>query len=455
MRDIITSALKGKVADYIEIRVEERVTTRLSFRGRELEEVSTTADLGGNVRALVKGGWGFATFNDTSSLAEKVDLAVAHARAVGSESSKFASVPPIVDVVPLQVKKDPRSVSLAEKKRALDDYTQLLWSVSPKIQTTRSNYGDLYRKLYFANTDGAYIEEEKVDMTASFAVMAREGDNVQQGLHSTGSADDYGFFERLHDDLTAAARRAVGLLSAKPVKGGEYPVVLDPKLSGVFAHEAFGHLSEADHVFENPRLQELLVMGKKIATPVLSIYDGASAGPPGLRGSFKYDSEGTPAQKTYLIKDGFLVGRLHSRETAAEMKEQPTGNARAISYRFPPIVRMTNTGIEPGNVSFDEMIGDIKEGVYAKGSFGGETALEMFTFSAEEGFMIRNGKIEEPVRGVLLSGNVFNTLLEIDAIGNDLYAHNGGGCGKGGQMPLPVSMVSPHIRIRKCVVGGR
>ncbi len=455
MRDIITFALKGKKADYIEIRIEERSANRLSFRGRELEEISSTSDLGGSVRALVKGGWGFATFNDITSLQEKVDLAVAHARNVGREKSELAPVPAIVDTVPLAIKKDPRLISLAEKKRLLDDYTQLMWSVSPKVQTTRSSYGDVYRKMYLANTTGTYLEEERIDMTAGFVVLARDGDNVQQGHISTGSADDFGFFERLQDDILKAANRAVSLLSAKPVKGGEYPVVLDQVLAGVFAHEAFGHLSEADHVYENPRLRDILVLGKRFGGPILNIFDGAAIGEPGLRGSYQYDSEGTPAQKTYLIKDGVLVGRLHSRETAAKMGESPTGNARAINYRFPPIVRMTNTAIEAGDMPFEDMIADIKLGVYAKGSFGGETAMEMFTFSAEEGFMIRNGKIEEPVRGVLLSGNVFITLQEIDAIGNDLEWRVGGGCGKGGQSPLPVSTGGPHVRIRKCVVGGR
>jgi len=136
------------------------------------------------------------------------------------------------------------------------------------------------------------------------------------------------------------------------------------------------------------------------------------------------------------------------------MNEQPTGNARAISYQFPPIVRMTNTAIEPGNSTFEEMLADIKEGVYAKGSLGGETRMEMFTFSPEEAFMVRNGRIEEPVRGALLSGNVFTTLQNIDAIGNDLYWSQGGGCGKSAQAPLPVADGSPHIRIARAVVGG-
>jgi TldD protein len=137
------------------------------------------------------------------------------------------------------------------------------------------------------------------------------------------------------------------------------------------------------------------------------------------------------------------------------MGEKPTGNARAVSYRFPPIVRMTNTYIEPGSASFADIIADIKEGVYARNWFGGTTAMEMFTFSAGEAYMIRNGKVAEALRPVVLSGNVFTTLNHIDAIGNDLEMNQGGGCGKGVQVPLPVSNGSPHIRILKCLVGGR
>jgi TldD protein len=137
------------------------------------------------------------------------------------------------------------------------------------------------------------------------------------------------------------------------------------------------------------------------------------------------------------------------------MGEPVSGNARAIDYRFPPIVRMTNTYIEPGEMTFEDVIGNIKLGVYAKNWFGGTTSMEMFTFSAGEAYMIRDGKVAEMVRPVKLTGNLFVTLQNIDAIGNDLEFNQGGGCGKGGQIPLPVSNGSPHIRIQDCVVGAR
>ena len=137
------------------------------------------------------------------------------------------------------------------------------------------------------------------------------------------------------------------------------------------------------------------------------------------------------------------------------MGEAPSGNARAMSHRHPPIVRMTNTFIEPQGVSFMDMITDIKEGVYARNWYGGTTSMEMFTFSAGESYMIRNGKVAELMRPVVLTGNIFTTLANIDAIGDDLDMNQGGGCGKGGQSPLPVSNGSPHIRIQHCLLGGK
>ena len=139
------------------------------------------------------------------------------------------------------------------------------------------------------------------------------------------------------------------------------------------------------------------------------------------------------------------------------MKEPVTGNARAVHFQHPPIVRMTNTYIDNGTVSFQEMIKDIKLGVYAIKAIGGETAMEMFTFSAAHGYMIRNGQIAELVRDVVLTGNVFETLLNIDQIGDQIgWVPNGpGGCGKGDQNPLRVGLGGPHIRIQNCVVGGQ
>lgn len=451
MRDKMSEALKGHNADYIEIRVEEGETTRIQYRGKELEDIGRTSSLGGNVRALVNGGWGFISFNDLSTLRTKVETAVRQARLVGKEESKLAPVEPTVDIVEPEVKKNPSEIPLAQKKQILDEYNGVIWSV-PKIQTSTIMYSDRRKKVIFASSEGSYIEQTRVDLMARFSAVARDGDNVQQSSLSLGSSGDYGFVEKLHTDVEGMARRSVDLLSAPQIKGGEYTVICDPVLAGVFVHEAFGHLSESDFVYENDRMREIMVLGRTFGGKHLNIVDGAAV--PGLRGSYKYDDEGVPATKTYLITEGVLTGRLHSRETAVKMGEAPTGNARAIDYTFEPIVRMTNTYIEPGEATFDDLISGIKEGVYARNWYGGMTSMEMFTFSAGETYMIRNGRVEELLRPVVLSGNLFTTLENIDAVGNDLDMNEGGGCGKGGQMPLPVSNGSPHIRIQKCLLGG-
>ena len=195
-------------------------------------------------------------------------------------------------------------------------------------------------------------------------------------------------------------------------------------------------------------------IGKRFGSDELSIVDDGTL--EGEAGYNKYDSEGTPTQKTYLIKDGILTSRLHSRETAAKMNESPTGNSRAINYAHEPIVRMTSTYMEPSSWTFEDMLANTDEGIYAIGSLGGQTNTEMFTFSAEEAYRIRGGKLCEKIRDVVLTGNVFETLMNIDAIGNDLTLYGGlGGCGKGGQSPLRVSDGGPHIRIRNVTIGGR
>ena len=229
-------------------------------------------------------------------------------------------------------------------------------------------------------------------------------------------------------------------------------MVIDPILSGLFVHEAFGHLSEADMVYENPELLETMSVGRQFGPANLQIFDGAA--PEGHRGSYFYDDEGTPATTTQLIKDGAIAGRLHSRETAGSLDERPTGNARCLSYHYSPIVRMTNTWIERGDTPVADLFAGIETGVYARNWLGGQTNGELFTFAAGEAWMIRNGEVAEPVQDVTLSGNVFSTLANIEAIGDDFYWDESGGCGKGGQSGLAVGCGGPSLRIKQVTVGG-
>ncbi len=454
IRDQLQAAIAPvrNLVDYLEIRLEQSESTSISYRGDRLDAVDRNFALAGGIRACHQGGWSFVTFNGLDELTNRMAEAISQAKLVGKEKTELAQSTPVQDYVAVELKRDPRGISLAEKRNLLDHYNQLLLKFDPRIQTTMTSMRDRFGVTYLVNSLGSNIAQERLDISAGFGAIARgEGGLVRQGYESCHSRSDFNVFTNLESQVISAAERAVGQLEAKSVKGGQYTVILDPYLAGVFIHEAFGHLSEADFVYENPRMQELLQLGKPMAIAQLNVIDDATI--PGLPGTLTYDDEGVPAQRKYLIKDGILTGRLHNRETAGKMHEAPTGNARALSATYPPIVRMTNTAITAGDRSFQDMISDIEEGVYAVRMLGGQTNGEMFTFAAAVGYMIRNGQLAEPVSDVTLTGNVFQTLKDIEAIGNDSIYTNGG-CGKGGQMPLPVSVGGPHVRIKNVVVGG-
>ena len=453
MEKLIKNALKAAKADHIEIRIHEGRGTGVSYVGKELESIGESSMMGGSVRALVKGGWGFVAFNDIEDLPRYVKMACEQATLVSNKDVSLAEIPVINDVVKTQVDIDPADVSLIDKHDLCQKYNNIILS-SKKIQTSSVRYVDSHGTLYFANLEGSFIVCENIFCGVSVMAIAKDGMDVQQAYNSIGDLRGYRNVENFEESCEEVTKRAVDLLSAKPVEAGKYTVIVDPKLCGVFTHEAFGHLSEADFIYENKKLREIMKIGKRFGPDVLSIVDDGTL--EGEAGYNKYDSEGTPTQKTYLIKDGILTNRLHSRETAARMNEGPTGNARAISYGSEPIVRMTNTYMESRDQTFEEMLAGVDDGIYAKGSLGGQTNTEMFTFSAEEAYRIKDGKICEQVRDVVLTGNVFETLTNIDAIGNDLVLYGGlGGCGKGGQSPLRVSDGGPHIRIKNVTIGGR
>jgi len=453
MLDMIRDALATSKADYTEIRLEERETTTVAFRGRDLETADMVIDRGGIVRALCyDGGWGIATFNSLEDLAARVEQAYQAAKAIQGERIELAPVPIAEGEITVSLEKDFRAVPFGQKKRLLESYNELLVGYHDKIVDSSAFYQDSFSRIYYANSQGAAFSEERPLATLYFRATARDGDNVQQGWEGLSLPQGFEAVEGQEQLVEKAAQRAVDLLSAETVIGGRYPVVCNPRLAGVFIHEAFGHLSEADFVYANPQAQEMMVLGRRFGPDILTVVDDGSL--PGGRGTHPYDDEGTPTGRTELIKDGILVGRLHSRETAAKMGERPTGNARATSYRYPPIVRMTNTYIEPRNTSFEEMIADIELGIYACDAFGGQTALENFSFSAAYAYMIRQGQIAEMVKDVILSGNLFTTLANIDAIGDDLTWLPSGRCGKG-QGGLVVGIGAPHIRIQDVLIGGR
>jgi len=458
MRDRILKALEQSSADYADIRVERQWRTKVAYQGRDLENLEASSELGGIVRCLVGGGWGISVFNSLGELDQRVEDARRIAELVSgriSERVELAPVEPVQDEVRVLLEKDPRSVSLQEKQSLLQAYNELMLGHDDRIVSTRARYTDSFTEVTIASSQGTFVVEERPDITLMLGALAREGDgNVQIAFESDGWAAGFEAVQGQEEKAGIAARRALDLLKAKPVTGGVYTTVLNQGLSGVFIHEAFGHLCEADFISKNPTLQEVLKPGRKFGVDELNVVEEGYL--PGLRGNFKYDDEGTPRTKIYLIKDGVLEGFMHSRETAARMGVEPKGNARAISYRHEPIVRMRNTYIDQGTVPFDQMIKDVEHGIYACDAFGGQTELEQFTFSAGYAYEIVDGKVGDMLRDVVLTGNIFETLKNIDCIGDDLkILGSSGGCGKGGQYPLATTVGSPHIRIQNLTIGGR
>ena len=455
MKDRLTDALAASRADFTEIRLERTWTSAVSFRGRRLEAATASEDQGGFVRTLHRGcGWGVAAFTSLDQLPAMVARAGELSRTVRLERPiRLAEVPPHQADAVLDLDGDVRGVPLAEKKRLIEAYNSEMLAVSDRVVDTVASYHDAVTEYWYVNSEGTVLHELRPEVTVSGSAVARRDGIIEKGLESFGLRRGWRSVQDRAAGFRRAAERAVALLDAPRVKGGTYPVVLDPELAGVFIHEAFGHLSEADFIYENPQAREMMTLGRRFGKPLLNVGDNGAAA--GLRGTLPFDDEGTPTQDTPLIRAGVLVGRLHSRETAAALGEHPTGNARATSFRYPPIVRMTNTYIANGRGSFADLIKDIPLGVYACSAFGGQTLLENFSFTAAYGHMIRDGQVAELVKDVVIAGNLFQTLDRIERIAGDFrWNEMGGGCGKGGQFPLPVTEGAPHVRIEEALVGG-
>lgn len=453
MKQRLQEALKNCSADYADIRFETLDSTSFMFRGQEQEGANTSMTQSGIVRACINGGWGIVTFDTLDEIKEKLDTACQFARLVGKEKTMIAEGPVCTEDFHATMKDDFRGHSIDEKVKAIENYNKIILSCGGNIESTRMRYSDRFRTVYFASTRGACFMEERPFIGLLICAIGRKGDLVQNAFQSIGSIDDYGIVNGKEELSLQTAKRALELLDAPKCQGGRTTVILDPAFTGLFTHEAFGHLSEADFLHENEPMKKLMHIGRRVGPDFLNIVDDGSL--PNFMGSQHVDDEGTPTRRNMLVKNGVLVGHLHSLETAAKMGEAPTGNARAIAGGMPPLVRMTNTFIEPGSWKKEDLFKDVDDGIYACEGIGGQTQMEMFTFTASYGYRIRHGQLAELVRDVMVTGNVFETLSNIDAISDDFHmSKNSGGCGKGGQSPLPVSDGGPHIRVRDAVVAG-
>jgi TldD protein len=198
-------------------------------------------------------------------------------------------------------------------------------------------------------------------------------------------------------------------------------------------------------------MREKMRIGAKLGSNVLNIVDDPTM--PDQLGFYKYDDEGVPGRPVQLLRDGILAGRLHSRRTAASFGEPLSGHSIAEDYRFAPIIRMGNIFIQPGTNSFEELLEELGDGLYILDAMGGQTSGENFTFGAQYAYRVKNGKLGEMIRDINISGNLYRTMQNITAIGNDLVLSETGGCGKG-QINIRSSMGGPHILVNGVVIGG-
>jgi len=455
LSSLIDLAVQKFGAAYAEARAQKLNKTMLTVKEEKVEAAKEGIENGVAIRVLVNGAWGFASVGsfDTRVLADAVSHACRMAKAASLKLKspiKLSESKAIEDRVLARPKKNPAEISVENKIKTLLVFARNVLGHDERIKSCTIDYLDLIGTSYFMNSEGTYIEQDKLYVWSRILATAKEGDIYTFSREEVGSTAGYEVFDVETPEVVGerVAKRAMDQLKAKPPKGGTFPVVLGPNVVGVFVHEAFGHLAEADLTLSGSVLIDKL--GKKVASEVVTIYDDGTI--EGAFGSFKYDDEGVPAQKTLLVKDGVVVGLMHNKETAEKFNTQPTGNARAEDFRVEPIIRMRNTFMAPRDHSFEELIEDIKFGYYFKSFRGGQANLDgTFQVGIQEGYEIVKGEISVPVCNASISGNTLETLNKVDAIGKDFELWPGR-CGKG--QTAFVCDGGPHVRVLEVLVGG-
>jgi len=459
LKDIFSKTIDVAVqkfgAKYAEVRAQKLFKTMLTLKEERIEAAKQGIENGAALRVLVNGAWGFASVGtlNARALTNAASDACRMAKAASSRLKKpikLAEAKAVEDKVSMKPRKDPSKISIENKINTVLTMSKIILGYDSRIKSCTIDYLDLTGTTYFMNNEDTYIEQRKLYVWSRLLATAVEAGVFTFSREEIGSTAGYEIFDIETPEIVGerVAKRAVKQLKAKPPKGGTFPALLGPNVVGVFVHEAFGHLAEADLTLSGSVLLDKF--GKKIASDVVTFYDDGLV--EGAFGSFKYDDEGVPTQKTLLVKNGVVVGLMHNRETAQKFNAKLTGNARAEDFRFEPIIRMRNTFMEPKDHSFDELIEDIKFGYYLKNFRGGQANLDgTFQVGIQEAYEIVNGEMGAPIRNASISGNTLETLLKVDAVGKDFELWPGR-CGKG--QTAFVCDGGPHIRVKEVLVGG-
>lgn len=442
-------AKTGSRTDYVDIRAGIGNNTSILMKDGDVDEINTGMGLAARVRVLNNGAWGFAYTTDLSKINEITETAIKFSNSLKGDV-ELSKTEPVKDKVSVDVKIPFEDISIEEKKDVMKQASDA--ASLDKVNSISVSYGDSELNELFMNSEGSEIQVKSSRVRMALNASATDGEIIQFGHGSLGGVKGYEAIanEDMEEFGRNIGQKAVRLLDAKPAPSGNFPVIADPELTGVLIHEALGHAVEGDLILQNDSILKDK-MGCQIASDIVNIFDDASL-KEGF-GYYPYDVEGVKTAPNQLVKDGKLVSLLNSRETASKLKMKSSGNARSL-IADQPIVRMSNTYLQPGDNTFEELLEDIPDGIYLKGSRGGQvdTGKGIFQFNAAEGYLIKNSEITTPLRDVSLSGNILETLKNIDAIGND-FKLSVGFCGKDGQT-APVGDGGPHTRILNTLVGG-
>jgi TldD protein len=423
---------------YAELRLEARLDSVIQIRDEEVRQ-SAGSSSGISVRVLEDGSWGLASGREgeAEKLLEKAQRLARLAR------GKIA--PKIPEAQSREIIEKPEPEDSEAKIKALLEASREMNAgsiASRNISCTDSSV----RKEYH-NSLGSRIVQETGYTYLSCSAVARSGENIQRGGERAWSRSG---FEKISLAKTAreAMEKALRLLGAASAPKGRFTVVLDPEMTGVFSHEAVGHACEADSVIER---ESVLAdrKGQRIGNDLVTIIDDPSARD---FGQYAYDDEGVAGKPAALVEKGVLAGYMNSMETAPVLGADLNGHARAEDYSSNPIVRMSNTYFQKGESSVEEVF-DIPSGVYLKGMKGGSVDIFSggFMFKAEEAYEIVRGEKGKMMRDVTITGNILQTLLDVECVGND-FGTSPGICGKFSQ-EVPVSDGGPHIRVRNVAIG--
>lgn len=449
----VLRAARARGGSFAELFVEERSSVSIRLDDGKIEELTSGLDRGAGVRVGHGTSYGYAFSNrlDRDALLEAAAAAAASVREEGpGDLVDLREVdPPVAHLA----ERPAGSVPPADKVTWLREVDDAARSFSPFVRQVVATYGDSVQRILVATSDGRWVEEARPRVRLGVQVVAGRDGNIQTGFHGPAGLAGVEFFDAHPPAETAevAAKRAVTMLDAGPAPAGEMAVVLAPGMGGVLFHEACGHPLEADIVDKEASVYRGRV-GELVASPLVTGVDDATIA--NAWGSFSFDDEGAPAERTVLFEDGALRGMLYDRLRAEKDGVASTGNGRRQSYAHPPIPRMTNSYILNGGADAGDVLSSTERGVYVTALGGGQTnpATGDFVFGVSEGWRIENGEATTPVRGANLIGRAIEVMSAVDAVAGDFDTWEGV-CGKDGQ-GVPVGSGSPTLRIARITVGG-